>query len=732
MNPGADLLPAAPAHLQFFGTGPPDQTTLIALLAATVVMTAGLLLPGLFLFFSGMRRLPAVSKPPRPGLSGIIDGVIVLCAALLLRVPGLANLGLNHMEPAYRLEVGPPGVTHGVLELLLHPWAGVHMPLYRFLLAGWIWLTGDGTVLTARWLSVALGSLAALLVLGWARTARLPRWACLAAGLLVAVGPHAVEFSRHTSLYALALFGAAGLLRAHAAYAAAPGRRTLASALLWNLITAGAHLLCWWYIAAAALLILLRKDLSATARRAYLGAALIPFGLFIYIVFHGALTMVGLSRLHEALELFTVTESLALDSLLLPLRLSGELALGPLLPAVLCTVAGAALCALCVRAIVAWWPHRRRDSLGNAAVGTAALAAITLLGILGQLAANSLSLYLKSGNYLYPIRHVTVAVPAMAALLAALAARPGARAARVGLIALLVTLAGQSLWAARAPSGRPDTSAPARLLRQRLAHRDMVAVAPPFIHAQLLVEPLLLAPLPRDGRLVLPFPSRTLPTSLGAIRQSADGIVGLGAAHAGLPLKDAVAGCFAHRIWLLRFDERLPNGQPEFSLAVANREVAALTGALGPALEHHAGHGFELARYAAHPWLLTPASGRLEIPLDTHGHLVLLGAAPPSRWVKAPRELDSRSFLCAPLPAGSPYQLTLVADPQAPHPVDVILEQAAGARAEMRCPVVEVDGQFLARCPPRTAADERPLWRVRDGGGQARWTTLVLSWGPQG
>jgi hypothetical protein len=216
------------------------------------------------------------------------------------------------------------------------------------------------------------------------------------------------------------------------------------------------------------------------------------------------------------------------------------------------------------------------------------------------------------------------------------------------------------------------------------------------------------------------------------LRPGAQGVVALGASFSGLPLAQAVQGCFADRTWLVSYDEGMPNGDPEFNATVARAQVEAFTRRQGPALEQNQGHRYRLSRHAAKAWVLSATSGRLEIPLGSHGHLVLLGGQPPPRWLHGDRVFTDETFLCAPLPQGVSYRLTLQGVGGPPEPSPITLEHPLDPARTLVCPVSREGGKTVATCPPAATKRERPLWRVRGASDQIRWSSMALSWGARG
>jgi len=685
-----------------------------------------LLLPGLYLLVRHGSRLPRGWGDSSPLTAPrFVDAGLVLLVALAFRVPGLETLGLHHLEPFYRMEVGLDRL-YDLKELLLNQWAGYHMPLYRLLLALWVRITGDGSVLFARWISVSFGALAAVWVLRWAHEAGLSRVMAVAAGLLVAATPLAIELSRHTSPYAMAAFTAAGLIRAHLAYTNHPSRGTLLRALFWAVAAAGTNLFCWWYVVAAALVVYLSRGLNTGARRAYAGTALVALGLFVWIIPFTTRTMVGMGELQTLLKLFADTEAHRWDSVVLPLQLAGELALGSMLPPVLLTAAGMALGGLAVWAVATWWRGGRGGEPSSGPQSSTMLAALALTGLLIQLGANSLWFYYKDYGYFYPARHFSVAAPAMAVFLLAL---PRARVGKGLSLAAVGALLVQAFIGSLTPSGRPDTLEPARLLSKALAHRDLVAVAPPFFHSQILLEQLVDRPRRDEPNPLVPDPGRTLGTSLSLVRRGAGGVAGVGVSNAGLSLEESVKGCFPNRLWLLRMDELLPNGEPELNAPLARRVVAAIHGSHGPPEEQHRGHGFTLERFKARPWLLKERQGALDIPLATHGHLVLMDGQPPPRWFSGDRMLTSGSLLCVPLRAGTYYQVILEGKSRGKARWGLSLTPLSPVgRESVLCPTKTVEGKTTATCPPMMARDERPAFRIINGTSSISWATMKLRW----
>ena len=720
------MLPAAPSYTPFMtDTGPrilqePMWTVI------TLAIPLALILPGLYLVLRHGLRLPRDrgASPPL-AMPRLLDLALVLLAALAFRIPGLDTLGLHHMEPFYRLEIGLDRL-YDLKELLFNQWAGYHMPLYRLLLALWVRVTGDGSVLFARWISVAFGALASLWVLRWAQEAGLSRVASVAAGLLVAASPLAIELSRHTSPYAMAAFTAAGLLRAHLAYMSRPARGTLLRTLIWAVAAAGTNLFCWWYVVAGALVALLSRGLDRSARRAQVGVACVALGLFAWVVPFTTRTMVGLGELQVLLRLFADTDAHRWDSVALPFQLAGELALGSMLPAWLLCAAGLALGAAAVWTVAAWW-RERDDGPPDAPRASTVMAALALTGLLFQLGANSLWFFHKGYGYFYPARHFSVAAPAMAVFLLTLPRTSVGKGLSLAAVAALLI---QAVVGALTPSGRPDTLGPAEHLRRELAHRDLVAVAPPFFHAQILLEHLVDRARRDEADPLVPYPGRTLGTSLSLVREGASGVAGVGVSYTGLSLEESVKGCFPHRLWLLHMVERLPNGAPELNAALAHDTVAALHRSHGPPERHYRGNGYTLDLFKARPWLLEGQGGELQIPLDTRGHLVLLDASPPPRWFAMDRKLSAGTILCVPLDAGTRYRLALEGSSRGRAGQALTLAPLSpSGGSPVRCPISTAKGKRVATCPPMTAGQERPIFRVLNRDLSTPWSTLTVSWG---
>lgn len=738
MTPPSTTLPPAPAFTPFLTDQGPAVLQHPAWAITIVVLPVIIFLAGAFLLVRHVRRLPgghgSAPQAPRPG---VMEALLVLGAALAFRAPGLGELGLHHMEPFYRQEIGLDAIN-SLGDLLFTGWAGLHMPLYRLVLAAWVTLTNDGTVLFARWISVCFGSLAALCVLRWAREAGMNRRMSTAAGLLVALCPVAIEFSRHTSLYAMATFMAAGLTRSLVHFLRQPNRRTVLFSLLWSVATVGTNVFCTWYALAAAAVVLGQRALSKDARLAYLGCVVTAIGMFSYVVLGGTRTMVGFGELQSLLKVFPTAGIQMLASWLMPFQLAGELCLGPLLPAWALTGAGMILVGLCVGAALNWW-RGRAEVCGTGQRSSAAMAALTLLGLLAHLGWGSFWFYYKDYGFLYPIRYISVAAPALAVLVISLCnskwARTRNRWASGVVILLLGWMMAQAVHGALVTSGRPDTAAPAQILRQRLQPRDLVAVAPPFFHSQMLLEHLVDRSRQEEPAPLRPDPGRTLATSLSLVRPGGRGVVALGASDGGISTMESTQGCFADRLWLLRYDERMPNGEPELNHALADRTIALFRRRYGAPLEHHAGHGFTLDRFTAQPWLLTAGSGQVEIPLTTHGYLVLLDGFPPTRWLVRPRRLDRRDVFCIPLGAGVRYWMTLKG--RARHDAEPVTElvltsidSRVGA-GTIKCPVEAQGREILARCPEMTARRGRPGLRVMVGTGKLEWSAMRLQWGEE-
>lgn len=140
----------------------------------------------------------------RPGIA-LAGAVLVLLVAFILRTAGLAGLKI--------FGDGASSVFFANLQLnqLLSATASdSHPPLYYLLVKLSLAAFGHNEI-AARWVSVCAGMLLVALVVATTRRLAGPRLA-VGAGLLAAVNPALVYYSRHPRMYALLAFFAFGML----------------------------------------------------------------------------------------------------------------------------------------------------------------------------------------------------------------------------------------------------------------------------------------------------------------------------------------------------------------------------------------------------------------------------------------------------------------------------------------------------------------------------------------
>lgn len=188
-------------------------------------------------------------------------------------------------------------------RILAETLADVHPPLYYWLLHGWMSVAGQ-TAIAARGLSALCGTGAALVTILLAR-----RWygeaAGLAAGVVAALSPLAIDYSQEARMYALAMLLAALIFLALDHWLARPSAGRLAIYMLPAAALVGTHYFAATVVAASALVGLLGRRGAAQVwrwRAIWITAHLPLAALFLLMVSASQARLAGWTATKQAIS----------------------------------------------------------------------------------------------------------------------------------------------------------------------------------------------------------------------------------------------------------------------------------------------------------------------------------------------------------------------------------------------------------------------------------------------